>query len=70
MKPCIEERHVRFVDEPSLGLSDADFVHRMWDEDETAILTGGEDSDDEEEEEEESKEDGSGSEDEDVTNST
>lgn len=39
MKPCIHERHARFVDEPSLGLSNADFVHRMWGEDETAMFT-------------------------------
>ena len=52
MKMCIEPRHVHFVNEPSLGLSDKDFIHRMWDEDETRDLTEDEeeyeDSEDEE----------------------
>lgn len=43
MRPCIESRHVRFIDEPSLGLSDADFVHRMWDTDEEFEPTDDED---------------------------
>jgi hypothetical protein len=30
----MEQHHVRFVDEPSLGLSDTAFVHKMWDSDE------------------------------------
>lgn len=48
LKPCMEARHIKFINEPSLGLSDADFVHRMWDADETF------DPEDEEEDDEES----------------
>lgn len=52
MKMCIEPRHVHFVNEPSLGLSDEDFVHRMWDDGETNFLTDDEeDSEDDEDEE-------------------
>jgi hypothetical protein len=56
MKMCIETRHVRFVNEPSLGLSDKDFVHRMWDDDETNFLT----EDEEDEEDDEDSEDDEG----------
>ncbi len=41
----IAPRHVRFYNEPSLGLSDNDFVHRMWDADEVLDPTD-EDSED------------------------
>ena len=34
MKGCIEPWHVRYTDEPGRGLTDAEFVHRMWDTDE------------------------------------
>ncbi|KAF3035690.1 hypothetical protein E8E12_005939 [Didymella heteroderae] len=34
MIPCMESRHVHFLKEPSPTLSDRDFVHRMWDNDE------------------------------------
>ena len=57
MKPCIEPRHVHFVDEPSLGLSDKDFVHRMWDDDETAFLTDEEEDEDIEDEDEDTDSD-------------
>ncbi|KAJ4367930.1 hypothetical protein N0V86_009770 [Didymella sp. IMI 355093] len=46
MSPCIQTRHIRFEDEPSLGLSDADFVHRMWESDEEFGATDDEDSKD------------------------
>ena len=52
MKMCIEPRHVHFVNEPSLGLSDKDFIHRMWDEDETRDLTEDEEEDEDSEDEE------------------
>ena len=45
MTPCMKKRHIRFVDEPSLGLSDTDFVHCMWGDDETYEPTD-DDSDD------------------------
>ncbi|KAJ8110308.1 hypothetical protein OPT61_g6821 [Boeremia exigua] len=49
--------HVKFMNEPSLGLSDNDFVHRMWDADETFDPTDEEDccaySGDEDEDEDE-----------------
>jgi hypothetical protein len=56
MKMCIEPRHVHFVNEPSLGLSDKDFVHRMWDDGETNFLT----EDEEDEEDDEDSEDDEG----------
>lgn len=31
---CIQTEHIKWEDEPSLVLSDADFVHRMWESDE------------------------------------
>ena len=46
MIPCMESRHVHFLKEPSPTLSDRDFVHRMWDNDEKFIATDFEDSDD------------------------
>lgn len=45
MTPCIQTRHIRFEDEPSLGLSDAEFVHRMWESEEESLLSDDEDSD-------------------------
>lgn len=45
LAPCLQDRHIRFEDEPSLGLSDADFVHRMWDSDED-LASDDEDSED------------------------
>ncbi|KAH6644258.1 hypothetical protein C7974DRAFT_17637 [Boeremia exigua] len=51
--PCMLDSHIHFLDEPSLGLSDADFVHRMWapdeifDVDEDFHEVSDEDSDDE-----------------------
>lgn len=48
----METRHVRFNNEPSLGLSDMEFVHRMWDNDETYDITDDEDSDEDPEESE------------------
>lgn len=46
----METKHVRFIDEPSLGLSDADFVHRMWDTDEEFEPTDDEDLEDDDSE--------------------
>jgi hypothetical protein len=46
MIPCMEAKHVHFIDEPSLGLSDADFVHRMWADDENFYPGDDENSED------------------------
>jgi hypothetical protein len=48
MSPCIQTRHMRFEDEPSLGLSDADFVHRTWESDEEFGGTDDEEAKDDE----------------------
>jgi len=50
MEPCIEPKHKWFTEEPSLGLSDNDFVHRMWGNGETFEATDGEESEDEDSE--------------------
>lgn len=50
MGPCIEPKHRWFTEEPSLGLSDNDFVHRMWGNGETFDTTDGEESEDEDSE--------------------
>lgn len=42
----MQKTYVRFVNEPSVGLSNEDFVHRMWDDDEKSNATDDEDSED------------------------
>ena len=42
--------HVKFVNEPGLGLSDSEFVHRMWDAGESFYPTEYESDEDDDKE--------------------
>lgn len=52
----MKSEHVRFLQEPSQSLSDREFVHGMWDEDESFIATDDEDSEDGNAQDEDSEE--------------